>query len=185
MLQHDNGRETTQPSVCIDNVICYSLFSPSRACATSFWLRHPHSQINGIGIFEAMIGRHEFLTNKSWMPGTSRWLANWMTATQLWWFWPRLIADLINHQDEPSFASTASVLHRMLQMLHHHQPLRAHNFHRWQMNFNMPSFSGMAGGLQGFEAPMTRAEAGAASHEYTDVKSCESRALWMIDMGVS
>ena len=27
------------------------------------------------------------------------------------------------------------------------------------MNFSMPSFSGMAGGLQGFEAPMTRAEA--------------------------
>eukprot|EP00434_Breviolum_minutum_P031093 symbB.v1.2.027499.t1/scaffold2828.1/size70857/4 len=28
-----------------------------------------------------------------------------------------------------------------------------------KMNFSMPSFSGMAGGLQGFEAPMTRAEA--------------------------
>eukprot|EP00438_Fugacium_kawagutii_P019188 Skav219377 [mRNA] locus=scaffold76:692716:705432:- [translate_table: standard] len=28
-----------------------------------------------------------------------------------------------------------------------------------KMNFNMPSFSGMTGGLQGFEAPMTRAEA--------------------------
>mmetsp|Transcript_38324 Transcript_38324/g.82677 ORF Transcript_38324/g.82677 Transcript_38324/m.82677 type:complete len:167 (+) Transcript_38324:36-536(+) len=28
-----------------------------------------------------------------------------------------------------------------------------------KMNFNLPSFSGMAGGLQGFESPMTRAEA--------------------------
>ena len=30
-----------------------------------------------------------------------------------------------------------------------------------EMNFTLPSFSGMTGGLQGFEAPMTRAEAGA------------------------
>mmetsp|Transcript_43278 Transcript_43278/g.68537 ORF Transcript_43278/g.68537 Transcript_43278/m.68537 type:complete len:144 (+) Transcript_43278:50-481(+) len=28
-----------------------------------------------------------------------------------------------------------------------------------KMNFNLPSFSGMAGGLQGFESPMSRAEA--------------------------